>query len=180
MVYLTVAVVVVGVLGVLNLLLTYGVIRRLREHTELLAQRPSAMPDVIAAAGSVVGAFAASTVDGGTVGADDLAAGTMVGFFSPGCSACVEQLPRFVDAAAAHPGGQDRVLAVVVGAEDGAAEYVSSLSPKATVVVERHGSEIEKAFAVKAYPGFALVGADGVVTVSGDLEKVAVAANAAG
>ncbi len=177
--YLIAAVVVVGVLCLLNLLLMYGVIRRLREHTKLLAQRPAGMPDIIAGAGSTVGTFTASTVDGDSLNVDDLATGTMVGFFSPGCSACVEQLPRFVDAAAAHPGGQDRVLAVVIGSEDGATEYVSSLSPKARVVVEPHGSEIEKAFAVRGYPGFALVGAGGVVTVSGDLEKVAAASIAA-
>lgn len=179
MVYLAAAVVVVGVLCVLNLLLTYGVIRRLREHNELLGQRRAGMPDLVIGAGSAVGAFTASTIDGDPLNVDDLATGTLVGFFSPGCSACVEQLPRFVDVAAAHPGGQDRVLAVVVGSEDGAAEYVSSLSPKARVVVEPHGSEIEKAFTVKGYPVFALVGAGGVVTVSGDLEKVAAAANAA-
>jgi hypothetical protein len=34
-----------------------------------------------------------------------------------------------------------------------ATEYVSLLSPKARVVVEPYGSEIEKAFAVKGYPG---------------------------
>ena len=179
MAYLTAAVVLVGVLCVLNLLLTYGVIRRLREHNELLAQRPAAVPELIAAPGSAVGTFIASTVEGDSLNADELAPGTMVGFFSPGCSACVEQLPRFVDAAAAHPGGQDRVLAVVVGSEDGASEYVSPLSPKARVVVESHGSAIGKAFAVKGYPAFALVGAGGVVAASGDLEKVAAAANAA-
>jgi hypothetical protein len=53
---------------------------------------------------------------------------------------------------------------------------VSLLSPTARVVVEPYGSEIEKAFVVKGYPGFALVGADGVVTVSGDLAEVAAAA----
>jgi hypothetical protein len=176
--YLTAAIVLVGGLCVLNLLLTYGVVRRLREHNELLAQRPPAAPDVIAGAGSEVGAFTASTVNGDTLTSDDLATGTMVGFFSPGCSACVEQLPRFVDVAAAHPGGQDRVLAVVAGSEDGATKYVSSLSPTAQVVVGRHGAEIEKAFAIQGYPAFALV-SGGVVTVSGDLEKVASVANAA-
>ncbi|MFD0636039.1 hypothetical protein ACFQ9X_35165 [Catenulispora yoronensis] len=35
---LGVAVVVVGAIGCLNLLLTFGVVRRLREHTTLLAE----------------------------------------------------------------------------------------------------------------------------------------------
>jgi hypothetical protein len=177
--HLVAAVVVVGVLCVFNLLLTYGVIRRLREHTKLLSYRPAGLPDIIVGAGSMVGAFSASTIDGDLLSVDDLATGTMVGFFSPGCSACGEQLPKFVDAAAAHPCGQGHVLAVVIGSEDDAKEYVSSLLLKARVVVQPHGSEIEKAFAVKGYPSFALVGADGVVTVSGDLEEVATAAKAA-
>jgi thiol-disulfide isomerase/thioredoxin len=174
--YLIATVVVMGVLCVLNLLLTYGVIRRLREHTELLAQRPADLPDIVAGAGSTVGRYTATTVDGDALVADDLATGTLVGFFSPGCGACVEQLPRFVDAAAAHPGGQDRVLAVVVGGEEDVAEQVAALSPKARVVVAEHGSEIEKAFGVTGYPGYALIGAARVVMVSGGLDAVAAAA----
>jgi thiol-disulfide isomerase/thioredoxin len=170
-----VVVVVVGVLCVLNLLLTWGVIRRLREHTELLAQRPAEFPDIVARAGSTVGGFTATTVDGDALIADDLATGTLVGFFSPGCGACVEQLPRFVDAAAAHPGGRNRVLAVVVGAEEDVAGQVAALSPKARVVVAEHGSEIEKAFGVTGYPGYALIGAARVVMVSGGLDAVAAA-----
>jgi thiol-disulfide isomerase/thioredoxin len=184
MLYLTAAVVLVGVLCVLNLVLTYGVIRRLREHTELLA-RPagvsSGMSADIATAGSVVGPFAVSTMSGESLSEGDLAAGTVVGFYAPGCSACRALVPQFVDAAAAHPGGQDRVLAVVVsGPEEDATEYVSLLSPKATVVVAPHGADIEKAFAVSGYPNFALVGAGGVVSASGDLDTVLTAANAAG
>jgi hypothetical protein len=174
--YLIAAIVVVAVLCVLDLLLTYGVIRRLREHTELLAQRPARMPDVIIGAGSTVGGFTATTVDGDELTADGLEPGTLVGFFSPGCRACVEQLPRFVAAAAAHPGGQDRVLAVVVGAAEDTTEQVAALTPKARVVVAEHGSEIEKAFAVSGYPGFALIGDAHVVTVSGGVEAVAAAA----
>ena len=177
MVYLTAAVVVVAVLCALNLLLIFGVVRRLRVHGELLAQRPGGAPDLIAGAGTAVGAFAASTIDGDPVGAEDLASGTLVGFFSPGCSACVTAVPRFVDAAASRGGEQHRTLAVVVGSQDGAAEYVSSLSPTARVVVEQHGAEIEKAFGVRGYPAFALVGDSGVLTVSGDLERVVAAAN---
>jgi hypothetical protein len=173
--YLIAAVVVVGVLCLFNLLLMYGVIRRLREHTELLAKRPAGLPDLIAAAGSVVGPFTATTVDGDALTADDLLPGTLVGFFSPGCSACVEELPKFVDAAAAHPSGQDRVLAVVVGPESEAVDQVMALSPKARVVVAPLGSEIVKAFDAQGFPGFALIGDARMVIVSGGLTAVAAA-----
>lgn len=171
--YLTAAVVIVGVLCVLNLLLTYGVVRRLREHGDLLVRGPATARDLMAGAGSVVGEFTATTVDGDEVVADDLAAGTLVGFFSLGCSGCLRELPRFVDAAAAHPGGRDRVLAVVIAADEDAAEQVGVLSPRARVVVARPDAEIEKAFGVKGYPAFALLDAGRVVKASGKLTAVA-------
>lgn len=174
--YVIAAVVVVGVLCVLDLLLTYGVIRRLREHTELLSRRPAGIPDIIIDAGSTVGSFAATTVDGDVLAEDDLAAGTIVGFFSPGCGACVEKLPTFVKVAAANPGGPDRALAVVVGGEEDTREQVAALAPAARVVVVQPGHEIETAFEVKGFPAFVLIGAGGVVTVSGGLEAVVAAA----
>jgi thiol-disulfide isomerase/thioredoxin len=171
--YLIAAVVIVGVLCVLNLLLTYGVIRRLREHSESLAQGSSPVPDLMSGAGSMVGAFAATTVDGHELTADDLAPGTLVGFFSPSCGACGEQLPKFVDAAA-RPGGPDRTLAVIVADdEDAAEEQVAALSPAVQVVVAPPGAEIEKAFGVRGYPAFALLGDDRVVRASGMLSAVA-------
>jgi thiol-disulfide isomerase/thioredoxin len=170
--YLIAAVVIVGMLCVLNLLLTYGVVRRLREHGELLAQGPPAVPNPMIDAGSVVGAFIAITVDGDELIADDLAPGTLVGFFSLGCSGCLLELPRFVDAAAAHPGGPDRVLAVVIGAEEDAAEQVAVLSSRARVVVAPPEAEIEEAFGVKGFPAFALLGEGRVVTASGMLTAV--------
>lgn len=177
MAYLIAAVVIIGALCALNLLLTYGVVRRLREHGELLAQgRQFAVPDLVAGPGSTVGTFTAITVDGAELTAADLIPGTLVGFFSPDCRACGEQLPTFLDVAAAHPGGQDRVLAVVIGAGEDAAEQVAALSSGARVVVAPPGAEIEKAFGVKGYPAFALLGERRVVAASGMLSAVAGAA----
>jgi len=156
--YLIAAVVVVGVLCLFNLLLLYGVIRRLRTQ-------PEHHPAGIARAGSVVGAFTAATTEGTELTAEDLLPDTLVGFFSPGCSACVGELPKFVDLAAGRP--QDRVLAVVVGPETAAAEQVSQLEPKAQVVVAQLGAEIVRAFDVQGYPSFAVVGADRELTTSG-------------
>jgi thiol-disulfide isomerase/thioredoxin len=167
---------ILGVLCLLNLLLTYGVIRRLREHTEVLAQQRIGSPDLLVVAGSPIGTFAATTTEGHAFAETDLEPGTLVGFFSTGCGACVETLPRFVQVAAAHPGGRDRVLAVVIGPETESADQVAALSPNARVVVARHGHAIESAFEVMAFPAFALLGADGVVTASGDLEAVTGAA----
>ncbi|MEJ3651517.1 hypothetical protein WEH80_00730 [Actinomycetes bacterium KLBMP 9759] len=166
--------ILVGLLVVLDLLLTFGVIRRLREHTELLSQRPS-MPDIIAAPGTTISPFAATTVEGDVIADADLVGGTMVGFFSPGCGACTEQMPAFLTAAKSHPGGQERVLAVVTGRDEDTVEQVQTLSPVARVVVVEHGHDVEKAFAVSGYPAFALMGEGGSVAVSGSLTTVAAA-----
>ncbi|GGN75975.1 TlpA family protein [Actinoplanes lobatus] len=89
--------VVVGVVAVLNLILTVGVIRRLKDHeqrfTELSADdgASNAQPSV----GTAVPEFTAATTTGGKVTAADLRDGGLIGFFSVGCPPCAEQLPDF-------------------------------------------------------------------------------------
>lgn len=161
--YLIAAVAILGVLTLFNLLLLYGVIRRLGAQNQPRSAG-------IAEAGSVVGAFAATTTDGVDLTTSDLQPDTLVGFFTPSCSACTEELPRFVDAAAGH--AQDRVLAVVVGTETDTIEQAGALSPKARVVVAPLGAGIVKAFEVQGFPSFALIGAAGEVKVSGGLNAV--------
>ena len=178
MAYLTAAVVIVGVLCVLNLLLVYGVVRRLREHAELLSQRSLGTPDLIIGAGLTVGSFAATTVEGDVLAAVDLAPGTIVGFFSPGCGACVDALPRFAEVAATHPGGPDRVLAVVIGPEEKSREQVAALALVARVVAAERGHEIEAAFQVRGYPAFAVIGDGGLVAASGGVGALTAAAGA--
>lgn len=170
--FLIAAVVIVGLLVLLDLVLTFGVIRRLREHTALLAERPSSMPELLIGAGETVGSFTATTVAGVDLSKTDLANGTLVGFFSPGCSACEAQLPRFVEMAGAHPGGAERVLAAVIGEGDGE-KYVDALKPVAAVVTVPHGHELETAFRVSGYPSFARIGEEQVIEAGGALADVA-------
>lgn len=163
--YLTVAVVVVGVLSVLNLLLTFGVIRRLREHTELLSTRRDEPSFDVIAAGQRPGEFAVADVEGKPVRSDDLEDGTLLGFFTPTCEACKEKLPEFLATAAAMPGGPDKVLAVVAGAlDDGGAAagaegeaLIAELGRVARVVPEPHDGPVSAAFKVVAYPSWVLM-----------------------
>ncbi|MEV7806795.1 TlpA disulfide reductase family protein [Microbispora sp. NPDC088329] len=182
--FLIALVVLVGVLCVLDLLLTLGVIRRLRVHGEMLAARPAAQPEPMLAAGGTARPFSAVTVDGVPLSDTSLADPTLLGVFSTGCPACVERLPLFVERARAFPGGRDHVVAVVVGPEDAAAEDVRELRPVAHVVVEDHGGAVARAFRVTGFPSFALVSgaADGAAKVLasgtlledlGDLDAVA-------
>ncbi|MFR9780124.1 hypothetical protein ACL02O_29220 [Micromonospora sp. MS34] len=76
MTYLVTALVVVAALCLFNLLLSFGMIRRLRQHTELL-NRPLHEPaerDLVRPVGSTVGEFATTTVDGEPVSRDSVGA----------------------------------------------------------------------------------------------------------
>jgi peroxiredoxin len=167
MIYLWMAVVVVGAVCVVDLVLTFGVIRRLREHTELLNQRiverAAAPGPIMLEAGATVGDFSVSTTDGVTVSRADLTGPRLVGFFSPACSACTENMPKYLARAQAHPGGRDAVLSVVVGSEDETGEMARQLEPVSRVVRDVEHGEISKAFAVDGYPAYGILDGDRVV-----------------
>lgn len=164
--YLAVAA-VVGVIALLNLLLTFGVIRRLREHTEQLARVATPAADAILPVGARIGEFSVTATDGEPISSDRLAGRTLVGFFSPGCPACEVLLPAFVEYAATVPGGRQRVLAVVAGGSDDAAAHVEALRGCARVVRAGYDDEVMKAFGVRAFPGVCMVEADGTIAIAG-------------
>ncbi|MBO0876620.1 MAG: hypothetical protein J2P19_24860 [Pseudonocardia sp.] len=147
-----------GVVAVLNLLLTFGVIRRLREHTDLLADGAGASRGVptMVGVGKSIAPFTATSLDGSLVSLDRLLGPTLVGVFAAGCETCEEKLPGFVTRAAAFPGGRQGVLAVVVATEDaGAASYLDALVEVAVVVREGPHGPASTALGVTGYPAFA-------------------------
>ena len=166
------ALVLVGLLGIVNLIFSFGVIRRLREHTATLdrlshGSAGGTEQPVMNAAGTTVGEFAASTVDGEPVSRDRLSDPTMVGFFSPSCAPCRERMPQFVERA--HQYDRDQVLAVVVAQEDdtNAAGVVAELNGVARVVREPDSGPISTAFGVHGFPALGLVGPQGELLASG-------------
>jgi thiol-disulfide isomerase/thioredoxin len=163
---LVAAVVVLGLFCVLNAVFCFGIVRRLREHTELLDKLAGGgQSDLIVGAGASVGDFTASTVDSVAVSGTTLAGPTLVAFFAPGCGPCTEERPKFAALAATHP--RDRVLVVVTGLDDeAAAPLVAELRDLAGVVREDDGGPVQQAFGVGGYPTFALV-ESGVVVASG-------------
>jgi thiol-disulfide isomerase/thioredoxin len=181
--YLIAAVIVVGVLCTVDLLLTLGVIRRLREHTELLSNRSSGVGgdphDGIIAEGERPAAFEAADGDGRPVSVTSGEGPLLLGFFSTSCPPCRELAPDFAAQAARFPGGRDRVVVVVNGARDGAIPFLNTLSAVARVVVEDERGPVAAAFRVDGYPSWCVVDGEGVVTRSGvgmDRLPVAVAA----
>jgi hypothetical protein len=182
--FLIALVVLVGTVAVLNLLLTVGVIRRLRDHSEKLANlhgfgEPA--PPMMIGAGERVGDFAATTSDGEPVSRELLSGQTLVGVLSPDCSACKERLPEFIAHARVYPGGRGQVLAVVAGEPEQIQPYRDQLAPVARVVIEPPmDGPISTALKVQGFPTFAVLDSTGTVVGGGsDLDQLPVVSPAA-
>ncbi|MEU3414616.1 TlpA disulfide reductase family protein [Streptomyces sp. NPDC006658] len=179
MAFVIAALALVGLLCLLDLTLTLGVIKRLREHTALLTDLNGGPASI--KQGEEVGEFTAATVDGEALTRAELSDETLVAFFSPTCGPCQEKMPKFVEYVSALPGGRDRAVAVVVGKPEESAGFVDALSPVARVVRETPDGVLGAAFKARAYPLVLAVGADreGRVVVRRDqvaLDRAAVAA----
>ena len=124
---------VVGVVVVLNLLLTVGVVRRLREHTERLATLGGSPGAATLAAGQRVGEFATTAIGGEPVACDLLPGRALVGAFTSGCGACAERLPDFLVRAKGFPAfGLLDAERVVVVASGWTLDHLSLESPAVT------------------------------------------------
>ncbi len=167
------AVVIVGVICTVDLLLTYGVVRRLREHTRQLASLSvGTTASIMATKGSAIGEFSATDRTSAALSRATFTEPTLVGFFTPGCPPCEALLPRFVSAAHRWRDMSRQVLAVVApGPADDT--YVQRLAPVARVVVGEHASTVAAAFEVRGFPVVCL--ADGGVVIEDrvDLDKLA-------
>ena len=162
------AVALVGAVCLINLVLTVGLIRRLREHSDALAKLSSSSDEqLIATVGARVGDFDATTTTGEQIGRSDLASEMLVGFFSPDCQPCVRGLPNFIERARGATAGPAGVLAVVTGAGPEAQSMREQLQPVAQVVAGTEDGPVERAFGVRGYPAYALVGSDGRIAASG-------------
>lgn len=163
--YLVAVVILVGLIATVNLVLTYGVIRRLREHNERLTTLAAAgfePPPLMLDTGAAPGEFTAVTVDDEPVTRNSLAGGGLVGFFSPDCAPCKEQVPLFAKRAAEY--GRGQVLAVAVGTPDTTRAIVEQLLPVANVIVEAAGGPLQRAFEVNGFPAMCVVAGDGRIT----------------
>lgn len=181
MAYLAASVALLGILCGANLLLTVGVVRRLREHTAKLAAVPDwgQGPGMSVSPGEMVGDFLVTTIDGEPVAREILSGTTLVGFFAPGCPGCEERVPDFAGHARAM--GRDQALAVLAGGgplddqQPGeASRLIDGLGGSARVVIEDLQGPLTKAFGVSSFPSFALVSDGGtVIAVSADLVSLA-------
>jgi thiol-disulfide isomerase/thioredoxin len=169
-----VAVLLIGVLSLVNFALTFAVIRQVRRYGEQFEGRGAGprQPPWHIQAGSPVPEFTATTISGGRVSLGDLTgARSMIAFFSVGCAPCRVQLPEFTRYARSFPGGAAQVLAVVFAREgkreEDTGDYVRELAGAATVVVEPLGGPTGQAFSVSGYPTFYVLDERGRVETSG-------------
>ncbi|WP_460526806.1 thioredoxin domain-containing protein [Flindersiella endophytica] len=148
----------VGLLCSLDLILTVGVIRRLRDHSGQLSAipgMPGSQPSL--GVGDPVGDFTSTDVDGQLVSNELLKGETLVAFLSAGCAPCKDKLPLLVEYARSAPAGRDGVLAVVLGVNESDEEFVAGLRPVARVVVEEHRGAMSMAFQANRYPSILMV-----------------------
>ncbi|MEV6826035.1 TlpA disulfide reductase family protein [Amycolatopsis sp. NPDC051102] len=164
--------IVLGALGVLNLVLLLGVVRRLREHAkaiEAASKGGGTAPEVMIAPGASPDAFTTSTTDGAVLSGDLLPGSALIGFFTPHCGACTEQLPRFLERAEAEPGGRSAVLAVVIGldTDDDTRAMARQFEAAARTVIEPPGGPVASAFGVRGFPAVCVLDDDGRIASRG-------------
>jgi hypothetical protein len=163
MTLLAAAVIFVGCLCLLDLLLTFGVLRRLREHATLLAAMPTDQPPGLATGERPVPFVTVSTAGQAISGPSGL---RVVAFFSTSCSVCPGKIAPFLRYAQSAGLHQDRVLAVIA-TETEASDYLAELSDAASVCLEQpQGGAVGNAFKLNGFPSFFLLDDDGVIVAS--------------
>jgi len=166
MVILGAAVALVGALCVLDLLLTFGVIRRLRQHTEIISGAGAAAPAVVGLLpGEQVPAFTAITLDGEVV--SSVSGVRAVGFFAAGCSACPGQVGPFTGYLTSNDIGTGGALSVIVAVDDELPAYTDRLRAAGPVCLVEAGSDLLSAFKVSGFPAFCVLDDAGVMVASG-------------
>ncbi|WP_370947236.1 TlpA family protein disulfide reductase [Amycolatopsis sp. cg5] len=136
MTFLVAAVVFVGALCLFELLLTFAVLRRLREQGEELAalkakHGPRYDPAVLAGKEIPVAGY------------------DLVGFFDSGCPTCHDEAPRFAELAISHT-----ALAVISGQPKDVTDLIELLSPVSALVLGDEATELTEAVNIQAFPTF--------------------------
>ena len=164
------ALVLFGILTLGELLLIMLLTRKVRQLDRRLTQvrlslRSEQRGQPWLEVGTQIPPFVAETTHGEPMSLEWLLGReSVVGFFSPGCRPCRQQLPVFARHAAS---GGRQALAVVVGPASKADEYLTILDGVMPVVREEQGGSVTTAFATRAFPGVFLLNPDGKVIARG-------------
>lgn len=146
MLFLVAAVVVLTVLCLGNLLLTFAVLRRLRDHEEQLAGRPFGLPGEDALIGRTMPEFTGTSTRGEEVSS---ATGRLVAFFSASCRPCRAEAAEF----ARHP-DEGRLAFVVLesASEPDQAAILDALGDSPTVLIDPTSRTVADELDMRAFP----------------------------
>jgi hypothetical protein len=163
--YLVAAVGFVGALCLLDLLLTFGVIRRLRAVS--VSQSQDHGLDVSVSTlepGQSAEPFTARTTTPGTT-VSGPAGLRLIAFFSTHCSICPKRAPSFVSYVRANGLRAQDVLAIVTSVDGdlSGATYLDDVAAVARVSTEEPEGPVATAFQVTGFPAFCLLEPDGTV-----------------
>ncbi|MET7875933.1 peroxiredoxin family protein [Micromonospora profundi] len=170
-----------SVISLFNLVLGMGIIRRLREHTEILSG--SGSKEGLTQPEHRIDDIAVATLGGGTFARDTLAGSTLVAFFMPGCAGCKIALPEFISEVGQGRYAGHRVIGVVNGSGEEADALRDQLAALVDTVVPTATRDVIKAFDSSVYPAFYVVDETGTIRQSStklaeiDLPVPAVAGN---
>jgi hypothetical protein len=156
--YLAAAVVFVGLLCLVDLLLSFAIIRRLRQRTDEVGGPPGVSSRVTLTPGTAAPEFEATAVDGGRFAtAELLDRTTAIAFLAAQCAPCRAAVPDLVKYARSVARDVVRMVAVIDGETNPDGEFVRALREYATVVIEPGRGSVATAFSVSAFPAFYLV-----------------------
>lgn len=163
---LVVTVALLGVLVVANMLLTWGMLRRLRALQEQVAAVTAPPSGNGLHAGDEAPDFSALTPAGDIVTRDEVVRGeTVLVFMSPHCEACETHLPtvRQLGREAAGPAA----VAVIDGTREESGHLLDGLQGDVPVVFAPRGaSDLFDRYQVFTFPSSYVIGADGRIAGS--------------
>jgi hypothetical protein len=160
-------VVLLAVLVVANMLLTWGMLRRLRTLQEQVAAGSVPAPENGLYPGDEAPDFSALTPAGDTVTRDEVVRGeTVLVFLSPHCEACETHLPS-VRELGRGADGSPAALAVIDGTREESGHLMTGLQGDVPVLFAPRGTtDLLERYQVNTYPSSYVVGADGRITAS--------------
>ncbi len=168
MIFASVGLIMVGVVGVLNLAILLTMLRRWRELAETGGVPAAGAASTVRMIDRIP-AFSARALDGTAVTERTLlGTETLVGFFSLTCKACADAVPLFAEHAERLRATGGSSLAIVHGDGSAGSDLAAALSEVMDIVIaEDAKAELSRRYGAKNYPTYAWYNANGIVTSAG-------------
>ncbi len=148
----------------LNLLATFGLVRRVREHEQQLSERDATNVRLGLPVGTPLPPFHVTDASGHDLHPATWPSQVVVAFFSTTCDACRDHLPPFLEWATQHD--RDATVCVIDGPIPDALAMAGSAGSVTRLVLEPAAQRLASAFGITGIPVLFQV-TDGRVTASG-------------